>query len=102
MKKLQDELAEPIAWLFTVVFEYGVIPDDWLGAVVIPIYKGAGSKADPKNYRPISLTSVFSKLMEKIVKNEILDFLTLQIISFPQINMGFSLGGLPYLSYWIA
>ena len=76
VKKLQDELAEPIAWLFTVVFEYGVIPDDWLGAVVIPIYKGAGSKADPKNYRPLSLTSVFSKLMEKVVKDEILDFLT--------------------------
>ena len=36
-------------------------------ANVVPLYKGAGSKYDENNYRPISLTSNISKIMEGII-----------------------------------
>ena len=36
-----------------------------------------GSKGDPANYRPVSLTSVFCKLMESIIRDSIVDHLTM-------------------------
>ena len=53
----------------------GATPDCWKLANIIPIYKGIGSCVNVKNYRPISLTSVFCKTMEKLLKNIIVDFL---------------------------
>lgn len=45
--------------------EEGKLPNDWKEAAVTLIYK-SGDKTDPKNYRPISLTSVICKCMEGI------------------------------------
>ena len=39
------------------------------------LYK-KGDKSDPGNYRPVSLTSVVCKLMERLVRNEIVDQMT--------------------------
>ncbi|KAK4824107.1 hypothetical protein QYF61_010627 [Mycteria americana] len=47
-------------------WESGEVPDDWKLANVIPIYK-KGVREDPGNYRPVSLTSVPGKIMEKII-----------------------------------
>ena len=45
---------------------FGTLPSAWKLANVCAIFK-KGSKADPKNYRPVSLTSLTSKVMEHIV-----------------------------------
>jgi hypothetical protein len=47
-------------------FSTGVFPTIWKLASVCPIFK-AGGKNDPGNYRPISLLSTFSKILEKLV-----------------------------------
>ena len=44
-----------------------MISDECRMADVIPIYKGKGSKYDVGSYRPISLTSTISKVMESII-----------------------------------
>jgi len=44
----------------------GHVPQAWKQTTVTPVFKG-GIASDPSNYRPISLTSVFSKLMERVV-----------------------------------
>jgi hypothetical protein len=41
----------------------------------MPLYKGSGSVHSATNYRPISLTSAFGKLMESCVKEGMLQFL---------------------------
>ena len=47
--------------------------DEWRDAEVTPIFK-KGSKADPANYRPVSLTVIVGKLMERIVKEALMEY----------------------------
>lgn len=53
----------------------GSIPSDWKVGKIIPIFK-KGDRTNPSNYRPISLTSVCSKLMEHILHSHIANFLS--------------------------
>lgn len=55
-------------------FDSGVFPASLKAAIVVPLYKG-GVEDEPSNYRPISLLSTISKLVERIAKERILDFL---------------------------
>jgi len=43
-------------------------------ATIAPIYKKEGQGSDPSNYRPVSLTSVPCKIMESIIKDNLLKF----------------------------
>jgi hypothetical protein len=52
----------------------GKIPDDWRRANVTPLFK-KGSKFVPGNYRPVSLTSVVCKTMERMVKDALVKHL---------------------------
>ena len=47
------------------------MPEEWRTANVVPIFK-KGSKKEPGNYRPVSLTSVPCKIMESILKDDIM------------------------------
>ena len=69
--ELCDEIARPLAILFTKSMECGLIPNDWRLSSVTPIYKGKGMKSQPGNYRPVSLTSNVCKLMEKVINREL-------------------------------
>ena len=74
ISKLRHSLANPMCILFNWVFNNGSIPDAWKTANVTPIFK-KGLSSSICNYRPISLTSVFSKLFERIVKDQMLKYL---------------------------
>ncbi|CAM4672262.1 unnamed protein product [Lepidochelys kempii] len=69
---------QKIAELLTIVcnpsFRLASVPNDWRIANVTPIFK-RGSNGDPGNYRPVSLISVLSKLIETIVKNKVVSHL---------------------------
>ena len=55
-------------------FEQGIFPDEMKTARVIPIFK-SGNKTDFNNYRPISLLSQFSKILEKLFTTRLDSFL---------------------------
>ena len=74
LRNLAYELAPPLTQLFRLSLDEGRIPDEWKTATVQPIFKG-GSKNAPENYRPISLTSVICKVLERLIKSQIQDFL---------------------------
>ncbi|KAK4823199.1 hypothetical protein QYF61_027208 [Mycteria americana] len=66
LKELVDVMAGPLSIIYQRSWESGEVPADWKLASVIPIYK-KGMREDPGNYRPVSLTSVPGKTMEKII-----------------------------------
>ena len=46
------------------------MPEDWRIANVVPLFK-KGSRDHPGNYRPVSLTSVVGKVLERIIRDRI-------------------------------
>jgi len=74
LRKLMYSLSNPLCILFNFVFTSGAIPNAWKTANITPIFK-SGPSSSVNNYRPISLTSVFCKLYERIVKDQMLRYL---------------------------
>nr|VZI40999.1 unnamed protein product [Spirometra erinaceieuropaei] len=74
LKELATELAEPLSVLFQASLDAGRLPPEWKAAWISPIHKN-GSRASANNYRPVSLTSICCKVMERIIKRELMRFL---------------------------
>ena len=52
----------------------GIVPTDWKLAEVTALYK-KGSKSDRGNYRPVSLTSVCCKILEQLIRDDLMAYL---------------------------
>ncbi|MEL7307933.1 MAG: reverse transcriptase family protein [Pseudomonadota bacterium] len=61
--------------LYSLSLRVSRIPSSWKSAMVSPIFK-KGSKSDVHNYRPISVTSCCSRILERIINKKISSFLT--------------------------
>ena len=72
--ELADQITLPIALLFNSSLQQGILPDDWRRAFVSPIFK-KGSRHLPENYRPISLTAILCKIMERFVRDKLVTHL---------------------------
>ena len=64
-------LLQVICHLFSTSLQNNSIPQEWRTHCVIPIYK-AGDKSSVSNYRPISLLCILSKVLKRIVYNNII------------------------------
>lgn len=74
IKKCAIHLAKPLCHIINICISEGCFPNLLKISKVIALFK----KGDPKllsNYRPISLLSVFSKIIEKILAKRIIKFL---------------------------
>ena len=78
-KEIKYEICKPLSLIFSLSFNTGVLPTCWKISHVIPIYK-KGNAADPVNYRPIALTSLPCRIMEKIIKKNMLNHISLHNI----------------------
>ena len=75
IKSVSEFISVPLSILFNKSLNSGILPPDWKCANVTPIHK-KGAQNVACNYQLVSLTSIFSKLMESIVKDHILNHLS--------------------------
>ena len=71
MRECAEELAVPLEIICCLSVRSGVFPSSWKRANVIPVHK-KGSKKLPENYRPVSLLTISSKILEKVVCESLL------------------------------
>ena len=74
LQEHSETLSIPLAIIYNKSMATSEVPTDWKKANVTPIFK-KGRKSDTGNYRPISLTSIAGKVMESLIKQEIMDHL---------------------------
>ena len=65
-KECRDGLSIPLQILFAKSFSENNIAQCLKSAAIAPVYKGGGASI-PSNYRPISLTSIMMKILERII-----------------------------------
>ncbi|MGI9459066.1 MAG: reverse transcriptase domain-containing protein, partial [Pirellulales bacterium] len=75
LRECRRSLAQPLTLLFQKSLDMCCLPLEWKTAIVNPIFKNKGLRTDPDQYRPISLTSIVGKLLEKLVNTKLLRFL---------------------------
>ena len=54
--------------LYQRIWHTGILPTAFTQAKVVPLYKGDGSRADTSNYRPISITSLLIRTLERLLR----------------------------------
>lgn len=75
LKESAEILNAPLTKIFRKSLQQGEIPCDWKLANITPIHK-KGEKSNAKNYRPVSLTSVVSKILERVIRSRLMEHLS--------------------------
>jgi len=74
LKNCRKSLCKPLTILWQKSSKAGIIPTQFKKQFIAPIFK-KGNKTDPANYRPISLTSHVIKIFERVIRNQLVNFL---------------------------
>ncbi len=73
LKETSAQLSKAFAMLYKQSLSEGTLPVEWKSATITPIFKNKGSKHQATNYRPVSLTSIPCKVLEKIIRKKIME-----------------------------
>ena len=75
LKNCEPELSYLLAKFFSDCLKESSFPDCWKVSSMFPVFKNVGERSAARNYRPVSLLSVVSKVFEKLENNRIVDHL---------------------------
>ena len=73
------------------IFHSNKFPTKWKIAKIVPLFKGKGCKLDPKNYRPVAILPILSKVLERA--------LFLQVVTYMDSNKLFNPNHHAYRSF---
>ena len=74
IKTLGPSLIYPLSMLFEFLFSHNYVPPSWKLSYLTPVHKKS-SRSDCNNYRPIAITSILCRLMERIIHDQITAYL---------------------------
>ena len=75
IKDSASVISAPLALIINLSFRSGVFPPDYKIEKILPLYKNGGTNQFG-NYRPISILPIISQVVEKIVHNRLVDYLS--------------------------
>ena len=78
-KEIVEQISTPLAKLFNLSLEEGIVPSELKEANITPLFK-KGSRNKPENFRPVNLTSVVCKLLETLIRDHMVEFLVQHIL----------------------
>jgi len=81
IKFVLGEICDPLQYIYNLSLQQGIVPDKLKLAKVVPVFK-SGDATLPSNYRPISLLSVFDKLLQKLMVTRLCRFLEMHNILY--------------------
>ncbi len=79
IKQFSYEIAKPLQHIINLSLSNSIVPSQMKIAKIVPIHK-SGPRTSMDNYRPISLLSCFSKILEKVVCGRLCSFLEINNI----------------------
>ena len=82
IKLVAEDLVPAITHIINLSVSQSNFPELWKTAKIIPLLK-KDSPLDPKNYRPVALLPIFSKILEKVVFVQIVDYLNTNNLYHP-------------------
>ena len=75
LKEIVEQINIPLAKVFILSLEEGIVPSERKEANITPLFK-KGSRNKPDNHRPVSLTSVVCKLLETLISDHLVEFIS--------------------------
>ena len=82
LKLAKDELGPAITHIVNLSISQKCFPDAWKKSKVVPLYK-KDDQLNPKNYRPVSILPILSKVLEKVIYGQIMEYLHLNQLLHP-------------------
>ena len=82
IKSVAEYLVPPITHILNLSISQSHFPTAWKTAKIVPLLK-KGNSLEPKNYRPVALLPVLSKILEKVVFLQVVDYLNENNIYHP-------------------
>ena len=74
LKECNSSLSKPLLIFYQKSVDTGIFPTNFKTANITPIFK-KGCHSSPGNYRPVSITSVVCKILESVIRDEMLGHL---------------------------
>jgi len=74
--EIADEISVLLAELYNKSLQTGDVPEEWKLANVTPIFN-KGNRSNSANYRPVSLTIILCKVLESLIRDNVIEHLNL-------------------------
>ena len=87
LKDDKDVLMHPLPYFFNAFLKEETFPSDLKKAIITPLFK-RGDRTHPETYKPISITSSLSKMFERLLRDQIVEFLLKNNVH-PRTQFGF-------------
>ena len=82
IKLVRAELVPVLTHIINLSIRENIFPTTWKNAKIIPLHK-KDEQTNPKNYRPVALLSIFSKILERAIFQQVVEYMEVNMLFHP-------------------